>query len=310
MLKGTVGIVGGNGWIGRSIGRAMLRSGFVDPAALVLSSRSGLATGYAEWPGIRATSDNGELAQRADVIVLAVRPDQFASVRIDASGKLVVSVMAGVPVAALSAATKAGRIVRAMPNAAAEIGRSYTPWYAAAVSSDDKRLVQGLCETFGSADEVPREADIDYLTGLTGSGPAFPALLASAMLSHALAQGLAPDVARRAVTGVVAGAGQLVAEQGEPPDMIVRRFMDYRGTTAAGLRAMMDRGFQEAVHAGLTAAEAAALDMARPFQAKIQAKIQAKTQTKTRAKIIDAFVDGAVPSTGHAAAHRAKRENT
>jgi pyrroline-5-carboxylate reductase len=297
MLKGTVGIVGGNGWIGRSIGRAMLKSGFIDPAALVLSSRSGLATGYSEWPGIRATSDNGELAERADVIVLAVRPDQFASIRIDASGKLVVSVMAGVSVAALRAGTNAERIVRAMPNAASQIGRSYTPWYAAtAVPGDDRQLVQGLCETFGSADEVPREADIDYLTGLTGSGPAFPALLASAMLSHALAQGLAPDVARRAVTGVVAGAGQLVTEQGEPPDMIVRRFMDYRGTTAAGLRAMMDRGFQDAVHAGLSAAEAAALDMARPF--------------RFRATTDGEFVDGAVPSTGYAAAHRAKRENT
>jgi pyrroline-5-carboxylate reductase len=295
MLKGTVGIIGGNGWIGRSIGRSMLKSGFIDPASWVLSSRSGLADGYSEWPDIRSTSDNGELAERADVIILAVRPDQFANVRIDALGKLVVSVMAGIPVAGLQVRTGSKRIVRAMPNAAAEIDRSYTPWFAApAVTAADKSLIQGLLATFGSGDELPCEAHIDYLTGLTGSGPAFPALLASALLSHAVGRGLPLHVARRSVTAVVAGASQLITADGETPGAIVRRFMDYRGTTAAGLQAMMDHGLQDAVHAGLSAAEAAAHQMAQLREVSADGE----------------FVDGAVPSTGYAAAHRAERENT
>jgi pyrroline-5-carboxylate reductase len=296
MLKGAVfGIVGGNGWIGRSIGRAMLASGFVDAASLVLSTRSGRPEGYDAWPEVRHAS-NRELAEQADVIVLAVRPDQFAGVDIRAAGKLVISVMAGVPVASLRARTGAGRIVRALPNAAAEIGRSYTPWFAApAVSAADRGVVQEWLETFGTGDEVSDESHIDYLTGLTGSGPAFPALLAQALLSHALARGLPPQAARRAVTAVVAGASQLITDEGEAPDMIVRRFVEYRGTTAAGLQAMIDGGFQDAVHAGLGAAEAKALAMAgsRP----------AATPTE--------FVNGAVPLAGLAAEHRkTKRENT
>jgi pyrroline-5-carboxylate reductase len=263
MLKGrTIGVIGGNGWLGRAIGGSLLRAGFIDAGSLTLSSRSGQMSSFGDWSEVHWTSDNRELTERSDVIIVSVRPEQFPAVAIDAHDKLVISVMAVVPVGTLRVRTRSERIVRAMPNAAAEIGRSYTPWFAAdAVSAAEKDFVQALFETCGTADELPREADIDYLTGLTGSGPAFPALLADAMLTHALSKGLPPEIARRAVACVVAGAGQFVANPGTYPAEIVRMFLDYRGTTAAGLRAMIDGGFQQAVHAGLDAAEAAAVTM-------------------------------------------------
>jgi pyrroline-5-carboxylate reductase len=150
-----------------------------------------------------------------------------------------------------------------MPNAAAEIKRSYTPWFCSdAVSKEDSAFVQALFETCGTADEVGSEAEIDYLTALSGSGPAFPALLADALLSHALAHGLPEPVARRAVDGVVCDASQLIAGPHTSPSEIVRAFMDYRGTTDAGLRAMQGAGFADAVHAGLSAAVAKAAAMA------------------------------------------------
>ena len=130
---------------------------------------------------------------------------------------------------------------------------------------------------------------IDCLTGLTGSGSAYPALLASALLSHALAHGLP---ARRAVAAAVAGASQLVTEDGEAPDAIVHRFVDDRGTTAAGLQATTDRSFRDAVHAGLSAAEVRALDMAQAY--RTGAGLQ--------------FVNGAVTLTVDAE-HREKRKN-
>jgi pyrroline-5-carboxylate reductase len=264
MLKGrTVGIIGGNGWLGRAIGGSLLKAGFIDAGSLTLSCRSGRPSDFGDWPQVHWTSDNRELTGRSDVIIVSVRPEQFPAVAIDACGKLVISVMAGVPVATLRVRTRSEHIVRAMPNAAAGIGRSYTPWFAAdAVSAVEKDYVQALFETCGAADELPRETDIDYLTGLTGSGPAFPALLADAMLTHALSRGLPPDIAKRAVACVVAGAGQLVASPGAHPAEIVRTFLDYQGTTAAGLRAMIGSGFEQAVHAGLDAAEAAAATMA------------------------------------------------
>lgn len=264
MTERTIGIIGGAGWMGRAIARSMLEAGFVDPSGLVLSSRSHDAEGLAGWPGIAWLSDNRELVARSDVIILSVRPAQFSAVDIDAAGKLVISVMAGVPVAALAARTGAARIVRAMPNAAAEIGKSYTPWFASdGAGAADKELVGQLFDTCGTTDEVFSEADIDYLTGLTGSGPAFPALLADAMLGHALERGLTAKVAKRAVEAVVAGASQLLADNNASPEETVRTFLEYRGTTAAGLQGMIEGGFVEAVRAGLDAAEAAAVGMSR-----------------------------------------------
>jgi pyrroline-5-carboxylate reductase len=220
--------------------------------------------GAVEIPGASWTKHNGELVDRSDVVVLSVRPDQFPGVRIAARGKLVVSVMAGVPAHAIAERTGADEVVRAIPNAAAAIRRSFTPWYATPpVSTESKRLVQTLFEACGEAAEVPLEAHIDYCVGMTGSGAAFPALLAQAMIAHAVAQDLPFEFAERAAKGVVAGASQLLAgEHGGDPAQIVQAMIDYRGTTAAALQAMIDRGFTDSVAAGLEAAAAKAAAMA------------------------------------------------
>lgn len=257
-----VGIIGGGGWLGRSIGAALLEQGVLAPASLILSSRSGRVEGFDAWPEVQLTTDNHELARRADVIVLSVRPEQFAAVAIDAADKLVISFMAGVSLATLIERTGSRRVIRAMPNAAAEIGQCYTPWFAAPqVMAADKAFTQAMFEACGGADEVSCEADLDYLTGLVGSGAAYPALLAEAMLAHAKARGLPRQIAENAVRGVVVGASQLLARDGMPPAAMVQAMLDYRGTTAAGLQAMIDAGFRKSIDAGLEAAEAAAQQM-------------------------------------------------
>lgn len=148
-----------------------------------------------------------------------------------------------------------------MPNAAARIRRSWTPWFASgSVPPAAKAQVQALFGCCGLAEEVQSEGQIDYLTGLTGSGPAFPALLADAMIRDAVERGLPRDVARRAVVGVVAGASQLLGDA--EPANLVQTFIDYRGTTAAALQAMLDGGFRHLVAEGLRSAEAKAASMA------------------------------------------------
>lgn len=261
-IAARIGIIGGNGWLGNAIAQATVAAGVVDPARLILSGRSD-KRGAMELPGAHWTKDNGELVKRSDAVVLSVRPDQFQSVHIAAHGKVVISVMAGVPARKIAERTGASEVVRAIPNAAAGIRRSFTPWYATPpVSTESKRLVQALFEACGEAAEVPLEAHIDYCVGMTGSGAAFPALLAQAMIAHAVAQGLPSAFAERAAKGVVAGASQLLAgEQGDPA-RTVQAMIDYRGTTAAALQAMIDHGFTASVAAGLEAAAAKATAMA------------------------------------------------
>ncbi|WP_374383813.1 pyrroline-5-carboxylate reductase family protein [Dongia sp.] len=257
-----LGIIGGNGWLGNAMALAAVERGLVSAGQVTLSSRSG-SRGADPIAGATWTRDNAALASRADIIVLSVRPQQFPEVEIDASGKLVVSVMAGVSAATIAARTGASRIVRAMPNAAMEIRKSFTPWYATpTVSAEEKATLQVLFDACGEGAEVAEEWHVDYCAGLTGSGAAFPALLAQAMIAHAVAQGLPPDFAARAAKSVVAEASQLLGGPSGDPAQMIASMIGYQGTTAAALETMQAQGFMEAVAAGLDAALAKGRKMA------------------------------------------------
>jgi len=155
-----IGIIGGNGWLGNAIASAAVTAGTIDPARLTLSGRS-VDPDATATAGAYLTKDNAELVERSDVVILSVRPDQFPAVDIDASGKLVTSVMAGVPMRMLAERAGTEQVVRSIPNAAAGIGRSFTPWFAGpSVSDDDKWLVQALFEACGDAAEVPQESHL------------------------------------------------------------------------------------------------------------------------------------------------------
>jgi pyrroline-5-carboxylate reductase len=232
--------------------QALLDQRLVEASGLTLSFRSKRPERFA---GVYWTDDNQQLADRSDVIIVSVRPADWPSLSIDAGGRLAVSVMAGIPLGQLAERLGTHRVVRALPNAAAEVGKSYTPWVAAPdVTDADRALVRTMFATFGDTDELRREADIDYLTGLSGSGPAFPALLAVAMIRDAISRDIPADIARRAVTSVLVGTGFLFERSGDDPFDTVEAFVDYRGTTAAGIEAMRDAGFDAAVSAGLSAA--------------------------------------------------------
>jgi pyrroline-5-carboxylate reductase len=255
-ISQSIGIVGASGWLAGALVLPAVARGVVDPARLVLSSRSGGKGALAGIPA-RWTTDNAALARDCDVVILSVRPDQFGAVAVDLRGKLAISVMAGISCARIAGHTGAARIVRAMPNAAAAIARSFTPWFAQeGVTAEDKELAQAFFAASGEAAEVPKETHIDYCAGLTGAGAAFPALLAESMMAHAIGQGLPPAFAARAAKGVVCGASQLFASETARTGAIVQEMIDYRGTTAAALQAMLDAGFMKAVASGLEAAAA------------------------------------------------------
>ncbi|OLO09902.1 hypothetical protein BTW10_17545 [Chromohalobacter japonicus] len=256
MLEGAVvGLIGGQGWVGRALGLALLEKGLLAPEQLVVSSRSGQRGAYADCPGVRCVTDNHELVQMADVIVLSVRPEDLGSIDVEVGGKLVISLLAMASLDAISRQLGSHRIVRAMPNAAAEIQRAYFPWYAAsAVTQADRQIVQSLLESCGVARELPSEQAIDYLTALSGAGPAYPALLAQSMLTHARQMGIDNDIAQQAVMQTLVGGSLLLEKAAAEPGDMVKRLVAYNGTTAEGLRTMIEGGFEQVVHKGLSAA--------------------------------------------------------
>lgn len=250
-----LGVIGGTGWLSGALLRPALTKGFLAPADLMLSSRSGKTAGFEPWPDIRFTTDNAALAARSDIVILSVRPEDIGALDLDLSGKLIISVMARLPAAALSARFKSARIIRAMPNACAEQGLSFTPWFSTPdVTAADADFADGFFACSGRTARVSTESELDYFTALTGSGPAFIAAFADVMVRDAIENGVAPDVADIAVRQLFLGAGTWLAGASETPADTVRIFTDYGGTTAAGLTAMLSADIAGPISKGLAAA--------------------------------------------------------
>lgn len=253
----TVGILGGNGWIGSILGRNALASGLILPEHLLVSS-SRRPWRYSHWPGVTRLPAE-QLAECADILVLAIPPGPFSRLAIEASDKLVVSLMARVPVELVQKRTGSRQIVRAMPNIAAEFRKSYTPWFASpGIDAEHRSWLRAFFGASGVEEEVTCEAHIDYLTALTGSGPAFPALISTILIEHAVGNGLSPTQATRAVLTMLEGASHLLVNGNTPPDEVVHRFISYRGTTTEGLKAMTAHGLKQALTKGIEAAVQAA----------------------------------------------------
>ena len=244
MSANTIGIVGGTGWLGGALAQAILDCQLIHADQLFLSNRSGQHR--LSETGAHVLADNQTLVDASDVVILSVRPEQFERLAIKAPGKLVVSLMEGVTAHVISEATGAAYVVRAMPNAAAQIRQSFTPWHCEAELPEQEQVfVQQLLETIGPSRRVPTEACIDYLSALSGTGPAFPALLMTALVDQAVLAGIAPDIARQAAYGVVVSASQLLASS--EPQALIDSLMAYRGVTTAALQHLIDAGFTDLI---------------------------------------------------------------
>jgi len=244
MINETLGIIGGTGWLGGSIAKAVITKALLPAGNLVISTRSG--NHPLAQHGVCLVTDNQQLVDRSDLVIIAVRPEHFASLNINATGKTIISLMAGITAQAIAAQTQASAVVRAMPNAAVEIGQSFTPWYCfEEIDTTSKSLVQRLFECVGTAAEVQEESSIDYLSALSGTGPAFPALLMTALANQAIVAGIPIEIAQLAAKNVVVNCSQLLANR-DAQEMI-DALVAYRGVTAAALQEMTHRNFEEQI---------------------------------------------------------------
>lgn len=250
-----LGIVGGTGWLGGAIAARLLTKRFLSPQRMWLSNRSGVQGAFAPWRGITVTTDNAELVRNCDIVMLSVRPGDLASVKIDASDKLVVSVMASVPIARIAELTGASRIVRTMPNPSVEFGEGFTPWYATReATTQDRGHVAAIFDVCGPTEELGCEDHIDYFTGLTGPVPGFLGYVADAMIQAAVEHGIERGLAERAVRHHCVAAAHEIDRAPYDPAQMVKMTLDYGGTTAAGFRAADEAGARKAIAAGLKAA--------------------------------------------------------
>lgn len=247
-----VGIIGATGWLGSALGGRLLSLGILEAKQLTVLNRSGPRADY-HGQQVHWAKDVNELADGSDVIVVSVRPQDWPSLNLQANGKLVVSFMAGVGADDLAAS--GGRIMRVMPNAAAEIGKSYSPYWAGPdVTAQDRDIVAHLLSAIGTSDELPDEAQIDLMTAVPGSGAAYPALMAMAMFRFMQDRGVPDHIAWRATEAAVCGGAAMLSGQIERADSLLAAYRDYRGTTAAGIESAEMAGFSSVISRALEAA--------------------------------------------------------
>jgi pyrroline-5-carboxylate reductase len=218
--------------------------------------------------GIEAQAQADARLAGAALVVWAVKPQVFAEAAAPCAPHvghaLQLSIMAGIRSEAVVAATGSARVVRAMPNTPALIGQGIAGLYArAAVTEDDRAQVEAVLAPTGSLLWVPQEADLDAVTALSGSGPAYVFYFIEAMMEAGAEMGLSPAQARRLAQETFAGAAALAAQSGEPPEVLRERVTSKGGTTYAALTSLQDSGVKAAFVRALHAARGRAEELGR-----------------------------------------------
>jgi pyrroline-5-carboxylate reductase len=252
----------GGGNMARSLVGGLLAHGWTPDKVHVADPYAPTRDSLAAEFGVVVHAVNVEAASRAEVWVLAVKPQMLHSVAAGLAElaqrrrPLLVSIAAGITTEQLSRWFGGGMaVVRTMPNTPALLGAGATGLYAnAAASAAQRALAERLLATAGITVWVADEADMDAVTALSGSGPAYLFLLAEAMQAAAEAQGLPSDAARALTLQTIHGGARMLLESGEDAATLRRRVTSPDGTTQAALESFEACGFREVVARAIAAA--------------------------------------------------------
>ena len=261
-MQQTIAFVGG-GNMARALVGGLLNMGW--PAAAIRLSEPLAAQREAlahSWPHLSLFADNLPALEGADIVVFAVKPQVLPDVvrqlaaKIRAAEPLVISIAAGIRVAAVHAWLGGHLpIVRCMPNMPALLGCGITGLYASAEVDIGKReRAQQIMRAVGDTVWLDREADIDIVTALSGSGPAYFFLLMEAMEDAAVQLGLDRTAARQLCLHTAHGAARLALEGNETPPQLRARVTSPGGTTERALRVFEEGGLRTMVATALAAA--------------------------------------------------------
>lgn len=241
------------------------------PQARLLVVDPDTAKAHAAVPGATVVATLAEVGEaRPAMTVLAVKPQSMAAMLpmlapLPAASGLVVSIAAGTSTGSIRAVLPGARVVRAMPNTPAAVGRGATGlWGGAEVTAGDRALCEALFAAVGLASWVSDEAAIDAVTALSGSGPAYVFAVCEAMAQAGAALGLPPDTAAGLARATLIGAAAMLEHDATDPAQLKANVRSPQGTTDAALKVFEAGG---ALHGLFGRAIRAAFDRAVALQA-------------------------------------------
>ncbi|MBQ24766.1 pyrroline-5-carboxylate reductase [Alcanivorax sp.] len=260
MAQQLIGFIGA-GNMATSLAGGMVAKG-IRPARIWMSDPSkDRLDEVAQLHRVHVSTENRDVAGRVDVLVLAVKPQMMEQVCTDLRDliaerqPLVISIAAGVTVGNLRHWLGSTPIVRCMPNTPSLVQAGATGLYAADdVSDAQKAMAREILGSVGIAFWFDEEKELDAVTAVSGSGPAYFFLLMESLIEAAKAQGLDAATARQMVLQTAWGAAQLAITSEAGPDVLRQQVTSPGGTTAAALNVFEEAGFREQVQAAVAAA--------------------------------------------------------
>ncbi|PLX86631.1 MAG: pyrroline-5-carboxylate reductase [Desulfuromonas sp.] len=249
---GKIGFVGG-GNMAEAILKGLLKGTLPVSRVMVADPSDERRHLLKERYGVEAVIDNREAVKACDLVVLAVKPQLVGEVlsglaKAFSGSKLLISILAGVSTASLEEAFDGSpRVIRAMPNIPALVGEGATAVcpgrYA---STDDLLTARHLFEAVGTVEAVG-EQQMDAVTGVSGSGPAYVFTVIEALADGGVQEGLPRDAALALAVQTVLGAAHLVRESGEHPAVLRDRVCSPGGTTIAAVKVLEEKGLRSAL---------------------------------------------------------------
>ena len=259
-----LGLVGA-GKMAEALVRGVMGARLLAPSRIAASDPDPARRRVLSSLGVRVFERNRDVLAASGVVVLAVKPQALPAVLDDLRDAarpdhLFVSIAAGVPIAKIELRLPpSSRVVRVMPNTPMQVGKGASALArGSSARGGDLETAKSLFAASGLALEVD-EKDLDAVTAVSGSGPAYAFFLAECMIEAGVAEGLAPETARRLAAATIEGAGALLEQSADDPAELRRRVTSPGGTTEAAF-AVLDR---EGVRARMVAAVRRAAERSR-----------------------------------------------
>jgi len=268
-LSTPIAFIGGGNMASAIIG-GLLRQGVATEQIEVVEPFEAARAALQEQFGIQAKAQAGSALARAGLVVWAVKPQTFkdaaAAVAPHTTDALHLSVAAGITTDSIAQWLGSERIVRAMPNTPALIGQGMTGLFArAAVDADARALIEQVVASTGKHVWVDEEAQLDAVTALSGSGPAYVFLFLEAMVQAGVEMGLGAHQSYQLAVATFQGASELAARSSEPAEVLRQRVTSKGGTTHAAISHMQQAGVPEQFVAAMRAAQQRAKELAAEF---------------------------------------------
>ena len=254
----------GGGKIGGAVARSIATSRLA--SKVIVSKRSANHFENGNLPGLELTNDNKAAVSQLEFVILAVKASDakavLSQIRDSVGGKIILSLMAAIRIKKLVESLPRAKVARAMPNIAALVNESITPYsLGSGFAGEDIALLEKVVGCFGDYFQVD-ESLMDAITGLSGSGPAYVAVIVEAMVSAGLKVGIPREIALKLTLKTLLGTAKILIEKPVHPAELRDAVTTPGGTTIAGLyeleKAQIRTGIMNAVEAATFAAASVA----------------------------------------------------